>query len=190
MVLNSAGISYEYSGNCKYPVADYVISSTGRLERKGVFPANSLKCNTVWDEDKNKVETFTDNIGRVILTRRYDSSKAYDTYNVYDSRNRLCYIFPPMASDALITNREYAMEKGGVLDLYAYYYQYDSYNRCVEKNFLVWNLFIMYTIKPIVSSCHRAETKGRRSNGCFINMILGDERLSWESLQRIKPYRF
>ena len=131
--LNSAGISYEYSGNCKYPVADYVISSTGRLERKGVFPANSLKCNTVWDEDKNKVETFTDNIGRVILTRRYDSSKAYDTYNVYDSRNRLCYIFPPMASDALITNREYAMEKGGVLDLYAYYYQYDSYNRCVEK---------------------------------------------------------
>ena len=131
--LNSAGISYEYSGNCKYPVADYVISSTGRLERKGVFPANSLKCNTVWDEDKNKVETFTDNIGRVILTRRYDSSKAYDTYNVYDSRNRLCYIFPPMASDALITNKEYAMEKGGVLDLYAYYYQYDSYNRCVEK---------------------------------------------------------
>lgn len=131
--MNSAGISYEYSGNCKYPVADYVISSTGRLERKGVFPANSLKCNTVWDEDKNKVETFTDNIGRVILTRRYDSSKAYDTYNVYDSRNRLCYIFPPMASDALITNREYAMEKGGVLDLYAYYYQYDSYNRCVEK---------------------------------------------------------
>jgi RHS repeat-associated protein len=94
------------------------------------------------DEENNPSWVFTDKRGRTLLKRTYNSVGGtqaigyYSTYYVYDDLDRLIYVLPPMAADALSGN-------GGPwnpyttgtyqLSYYGYYYRYDDRGNCVEK---------------------------------------------------------
>lgn len=60
------------------------------------FPDNSLFKQTVTDPNGNPSITFTDLKGRLILSRRVDSN--FDTYYIYDNKDRLIEVIPPGSS--------------------------------------------------------------------------------------------
>ena len=94
------------------------------LARRGDFVAGQLYVNKVTDEDGNKSFTFTNKDGQMILTRQINGTVPHDTYYVYDNFGNLCYVLPPMIKDNI---------QASSLDLYAYQYKYDGWNRCIEK---------------------------------------------------------
>ncbi|MEM8908541.1 MAG: DUF6443 domain-containing protein, partial [Bacteroidota bacterium] len=71
------------------------------------------------DENLHVTTTFTDKIGQLILTRRYESGQNIDTYNGYDDRGNLKEVLSPMSSIAG--------------DLFSYTYTYDERNRLTSK---------------------------------------------------------
>ena len=103
----------------KYSVTD----GGGRLLYDGYYKANSLSvvCNT--DEDGYRSYTFKDSEGRVLLVRSCDGNIFSDTYFVYDSFGRLCYVLPP------------SYQENEDLDLWAYQYSYDGLGRCIKKKY-------------------------------------------------------
>ena len=103
----------------KYSVTD----GGGRLLYDGYYKANSLSvvCNT--DEDGYRSYTFKDSEGRVLLVRSCDGNVFSDTYFVYDSFGRLCYVLPP------------SYQENEDLDLWAYQYSYDGLGRCIKKKY-------------------------------------------------------
>jgi len=85
------------------------------------------------DEDRNKSYEFKDKLGQVILTRQINNNQNHDTYYVYDDFGNLCYVLPPLASDALVQNNQSWDESNEILKKYAYLYKYDERNRCIWK---------------------------------------------------------
>lgn len=104
--------------------SDYYINNSDVLARRGDYASGQLYVNKVTDEDGNKSFTFTDKEGRVILTRQMNGTAPHDTYYVYDNLGNLRFVLPPMIKDNIQVSN---------LDLYAYQYKYDGWNRCIEK---------------------------------------------------------
>jgi len=94
----------------------------------GLYSAASLYKNQTTDEDGKTVEEFTDKLGRKVLSR---VAGDHDTYYVYDDRNNLRYVLPPLAADQSLG--PVGEGAGTTLDLYGYIYHYDGQNRCTEK---------------------------------------------------------
>ena len=63
------------------------------------YAADELVKATTTSPDSNRTTTFTDKLGRPVLTRNGDSSGNNDTgtYNLYDDKNRLAKVLPPGA---------------------------------------------------------------------------------------------
>ncbi|MEM9819430.1 MAG: DUF6443 domain-containing protein, partial [Bacteroidota bacterium] len=70
------------------------------------------------DENGHPTTTYTDKIGQLVLTRRYENGNI-DTYNGYDDRGNLTDVRSPMST---------ANE-----DVFSYHYEYDQYNRLRKK---------------------------------------------------------
>ncbi len=117
-------IRYDYGTNTVNGVLSlirYTVGSNYTLTANGTVPAGTLNVTKVTDEDGHEAYSFTDQLGRTLLERRLNGSEQLDTYYVYDSYGRLCYVLQPM----------YQSEAN--LSKYAYRYEYDSRGRCTKK---------------------------------------------------------
>lgn len=84
--------TYEYGSNT---TADNVkINGTSNTYANGL-----LSKQTMIDPDGKKSISFTDKIGRSVLSRHTNNAEAtsehLDTYNLYDDKNRVTYVLPP-----------------------------------------------------------------------------------------------
>ncbi|MEM9820191.1 MAG: DUF6443 domain-containing protein, partial [Bacteroidota bacterium] len=82
------------------------------------------------DENGHTTTTFTDKIGQLILTRRYEGGQNIDTYNGYDDRGNLKEVLSPMSES--------------VGDVFSYSYDYDNRSRLLSKT-LPNNIVASYT---------------------------------------------
>ena len=135
---NSKAVRREYTANTTSSPLDcriYEVESNGAaLKCTGTYDANELFVVQTTDEDSKVSYTFTDKEGRLVLERRMNGSTACDTYYVYDIYGNLTFVLPPLASDALTaTNTTWSISSNDALKRYAYNYQYDSRNRCIQK---------------------------------------------------------
>ncbi|MDR1003802.1 MAG: DUF6443 domain-containing protein [Prevotellaceae bacterium] len=102
----------------------YSVNSSGSLENKGYYATAQLYVVKTTDEDGNVSYTFTDKLGRTVLTRQMNGGTPHDTYYVYDDYGNLRFVLPPMYQDN---------QNATGLARYAYQYKYDNRNRCIEK---------------------------------------------------------
>ena len=107
----------------------FVISS------EGFYPDGTLKAVSVTDEDGRETLTFTDRLGREVLSRRVlkegDDVQYLDTYSVYDGLDRLLAVLPPALSARLSAGQPLDSEE---MERYACLYVYDSKERvCAKK---------------------------------------------------------
>ena len=117
-------VRYDYGTNTSSGVLSlirYTVGSNYALTANGTVPAGTLNVTKVTDEDGHEAYSFTDQLGRTLLERRLNGNEQLDTYYVYDSYGRLCYVLQPM----------YQSEAD--LSKYAYRYEYDSRGRCTKK---------------------------------------------------------
>jgi len=114
-------------------VNNYVLSSNTTFTKVGTYESGTLYVNSQIDEDGHKSWKFTDKLGRIILMRNFNGSY-HNTYYIFNDFNQLVYVLPPLASDALTaTNAPSWSKSTTAINLYGYFYQYDSRGNCVEK---------------------------------------------------------
>lgn len=101
----------------------YSINEDNSLVRLSDYLPGELKVTKMTDEDNNATYTFVDKLEHEILVRKQNGDEWLDTYFVYDSQDRLCYILPPMINDNISLDN---------LNLYAFQYEYDEYGRCIR----------------------------------------------------------
>ncbi len=110
------------------------------------YPANTLYKNSVKDESRNQVITYTNAEGKVILKRIQvtaganpvvNDSNFASTYYIYDSFGQLVCVLPPEAVKNLAAQYYHAAStdatKNSFLNLWAFRYRYDSQLRMVQK---------------------------------------------------------
>ena len=94
----------------------------------GAYAANSLYKTKKTDENGQSTEEFTDFTGKLVLSRRWNSTtEKLSTYYVYDDRNLLRVVIPPLA------NGDQTLISSGKVDSLCYSYIYDERNRVIEK---------------------------------------------------------
>lgn len=120
-------VATEFMGNnttAQLRCTRYKVTSAGALEASGDYANGTLNVTRATDEDGNVSYTFVDKIDRKLLERRINGSEILDTYYVYDNYGNLCYVLPPAINGNISTDN---------LNLYAYQYSYDGFNRCIRK---------------------------------------------------------
>ena len=131
----SITIEYYTNGNTINKCRKYIVSaSSDSLIAQGYWLDGELDVVNETDEDGNKVMSFKDMRGLLILQRVIDianSNQEHDTYYIYDSRGNLCVVLPPMAS-AELTSGSWG-ENNDIIKKYCYLYKYDSRNLCIYK---------------------------------------------------------
>ena len=137
--VDNTGITFEYgtntaADNVRNFVFTPVQNSSGTIVNNNVYYAgNIFYKTTAYDENGTailptattvgKTETYTDKLGRTILTRKFLNGQNVDTYNVYDDYGRLVMVIPPGGLDA----------NSNPLPSLVFTYIYDSRNRLLEK---------------------------------------------------------
>lgn len=119
-----------------YPTADTLVT----VRCDGVWAPGTLTVERVEDEDGRAALTFTDFLGRTVLTRQVDyaatgTDRYLDTYYVYDEGGRLLAVLPPMLASAISGNgvHDYASDTSAAMRGYGYFYGYDDKGRCIAK---------------------------------------------------------
>ena len=128
MAWNSRPKTAAYRSNSSGEAILFRISSGG-VQRAGYYASGTLYVTRETDEDGIWQERFTDKLGRDILVRQ---GGTHDTYYLYDDHNRLCYVLPPKAVDAMYNEGVYP-DSHTTLQQYAYLYKYDDRGNCIEK---------------------------------------------------------
>ena len=105
-------------------------AGSGTLSFSTHYSSGTLSVETGTDEDGKTYSVYKDATGKTVLER---SAGNHDTYYVYDDMNRLRFVLPPCASDALSSTGSWSMDSNDVLRDYAYYYEYDGRGRCIKK---------------------------------------------------------
>lgn len=128
------GCYYDYFPNFQIDIPEYnascfIIGKNNILKRLRDYPEGSLNVIDKSGNGDSFIE-FHDKTGRIILIRRRgDIPYEYcDNYFVYDNWGQLIYILPPLAVDSL-SNDSVWQSSDGVLRKYAYYYEYDGFQR-------------------------------------------------------------
>lgn len=95
------------------------------------YGAGTLSVRAETDENGLVKLTFTDRCGRLLLVRKacgYGGNRTYlDTYYVYDERDRLCAVLPP------VIPKQTGLIPTQAMSDYAYQYQYDSKGRLAAR---------------------------------------------------------
>ena len=107
--------------SCMLPVAH----GEGSLRCK-FAGVGTLSVTQTTDEDGKVSYDFHDNKGRLTMTRQMDGTTPHSTYYVYDHLDRLSYILPPLAADALRGINGLVSDTIACLQQYAYIYRYDK----------------------------------------------------------------
>lgn len=77
------------------------VDDDGTLYNSDNYTPGVLRVTITFDEDSNKVATFTDKAGRKLLMRQFLGTQTVDTYWVYDRYNRLRYMISPEGANLL-----------------------------------------------------------------------------------------
>ncbi|MCC8187223.1 MAG: DUF6443 domain-containing protein, partial [Bacteroides sp.] len=125
----SKGIRTEYLTNsttdANLTCIRYTVNTSTYAVAAGTnYAAGELYVVKTTDEDGKISYTFTDKQDKIVLQRRLSGSERFDTYYLYDEYDNLVYVFPPAVNGVVTTVN---------LDQYAYWYKYDTQNRCTEK---------------------------------------------------------
>ncbi len=107
--------------SCMLPVAH----GEGSLRCK-FAGVGTLSVTKTTDEDGKVSYDFYDKKGRLTMTRQMDGTTPHSTYYVYDHLDRLSYILPPLAADALRGINGLVSDTIACLQQYAYIYRYDK----------------------------------------------------------------
>ena len=102
-------------GDVKYYTTSDLTSAT--FTQQGYYPSNTLRGETVTDEDGHHVTTFTDHNGNKVLERQAGGG---ETYYVYSVSGLLRFVLMPSYQSTGDTG-------------FVYVYKYDTRNRLTEK---------------------------------------------------------
>ncbi|GAB5400806.1 MAG: hypothetical protein Aureis2KO_23910 [Aureisphaera sp.] len=143
--LGSHTIRNAYETNATNEVRDFSVSYTSGysgpdIVYNGYYATGELLKTITKDEnwqssdgnDKTAQE-FTDNQGRTVLKRTFNSSIAHDTYYIYDDDGKLVYVLSPEGSDKIMDGSALDIDYKDILDGLCYQYIYDSRGRLAEK---------------------------------------------------------
>ena len=121
---NNRAVRTEYLVNasdsdraCKF----YTVNGTSLSGGTEFYAANLLNVIKTTDEGNNVSYTFTDKLGRIVLTRQMNGTEAHDTYYVYNDKGNLCFVLQPM------------YQTTADIELYAFEYKYDGHGNCIWK---------------------------------------------------------
>jgi RHS repeat-associated protein len=118
-----------------YPVRKW----TGTGTTAGNYPSNSISVSITTDENENKVQIYTNVLGRVVL-KRVQADETFegvvtawlDTYYAYDDFGRLTYQIPPKALKVLGNGASLNANNASVAEL-IFKYTYDTRGRVTQK---------------------------------------------------------
>ena len=117
------------SNNCRR----FSVTVGGTLSVSGYYQPGELDVTSIQDEDMSISYVFTDVFGHEILHRNILGGTNVDTYSVYDNLGNLRYVLPPSACSELPATGTFFADGNDALRDNAYYYEYDTKNRCVKK---------------------------------------------------------
>ncbi|MDR0874464.1 MAG: RHS repeat-associated core domain-containing protein [Prevotellaceae bacterium] len=119
-------LSNTASGDLACPL--FEISGTGLLYSKD-YAVNTLYVSKITDENGNPSYTFTDKLGKVVMTKQSNAKTCY----VYDNFGNLVYVLPPMAVSSISKSATVIANTVTAISNFVYIYKYDERNRCIEK---------------------------------------------------------
>lgn len=116
-------------------IRKYVVKNE-KLQCVGYYSSNELQAVTTCDEDGHESTEYYDvRKNKVLLAKSANPSNHSNdnrTYFVYDHRNNLCYVLPPLLY-RLPVSTIYPESTDSDLDLYAFIYRYDDRRRCIAR---------------------------------------------------------
>ena len=114
-------------------VVKFVPSMNG-VTHSGLWQPGELEMMETYDEDGKCKVMFIDKFGNLVMETD-EFGKLIGTYYVYDNRNLLRYVIPPMLADILIDNGTGTTTADSNHDMaaLAYIYKYDSHHRISTK---------------------------------------------------------
>jgi len=89
---------FDYRTNDTDEVRWLAVGVDGELVCEGCHDAGTLSCTVTTDPDGHIVQSFTDGLGRTLLSRTFDDDEPIDTYSVYDDYGRLRWVVTPEGS--------------------------------------------------------------------------------------------
>ena len=104
----------------------------GELVCEGCHDAGTLSCTVTTDPDDHVVQSFTDGLGRTLLSRTFDDDEPIDTYSVYDDYGRLRWVVTPEGSYLLSDSLTVPVDDD-FAEKYCYVYTYNDRGLMVEK---------------------------------------------------------
>ena len=115
-------VRYEYGTNPVNTITRWAIQGN-TPKAVGNYSANTLYKETVWDEDNQPTITYTDKLGRVVLTQTRSNNSTYlNTYRVYDAQGRLRFIIPPESKYYLYTQGTLNLNEWAKAHTYRFFY--------------------------------------------------------------------
>jgi len=135
----SVKTAYQTNSGISGVLSCALFTATGTGVNRKIYRSNyintQLYVTQTTDEDGNTGYEFKNKLGQVVLKRQILNGVSLDTYFTYDEYSNLCFVLPPMASEALIAanNVLYDETNSDPIKQYAYIYKYDSRSRCVAK---------------------------------------------------------
>ncbi|GHV58333.1 hypothetical protein FACS1894182_10120 [Bacteroidia bacterium] len=110
--------------------------NNSNLQVAGYYSPKTLLYEQITDEDGKVSRVYKNKQGQMVMKRQINgatpnSMTFHDTYYVYNDLGQLCYMLPPLATDAL-SSGTYS-DNHDILKKYAYLYKYDNRGNCTEK---------------------------------------------------------
>ena len=123
---------YDYRTNDTDEVRWLAVGVDGELVCEGCHDAGTLSCTVTTDPDDHVVQSFTDGLGRTLLSRTFDDDEPIDTYSVYDDYGRLRWVVTPEGSYLLSDSLTVPVDDD-FAEKYCYVYTYNDRGLMVEK---------------------------------------------------------
>ena len=123
---------FDYRTNDTDEVRWLAVGVDGELVCEGCHDAGTLSCTVTTDPDDHVVQSFTDGLGRTLLSRTFDDDEPIDTYSVYDDYGRLRWVVTPEGSYLLSDSLTVPVDDD-FAERYCYVYTYNDRGLMVEK---------------------------------------------------------
>ena len=123
---------FDYRTNDTDEVRWLAVGVDGELVCEGCHDAGTLSCTVTTDPDDHVVQSFTDGLGRTLLSRTFDDDEPIDTSSVYDDYGRLRWVVTPEGSYLLSDSLTVPVDDD-FAEKYCYVYTYNDRGLMVEK---------------------------------------------------------
>ena len=123
---------FDYRTNDTDEVRWLAVGVDGELVCEGCHDAGTLSCTVTTDPDDHVVQSFTDGLGRTLLSRTFDDDEPIDTYSVYDDYGRLRWVVTPEGSYLLSDSQTFPVDDD-FAEKYCYVYTYNDRGLMTEK---------------------------------------------------------